>query len=475
MYDWEEFEMKYHLSTVGSIRLPAAGLLLLSSALLTGCITHARSQKTAQNQTARSTDARAASVALTGKNALGDWTTDAPGVRRHLSLADLPPQYATPSIDNGPHIVARPKGAWPKVPRGFKVEEYVTGLENPRHITTAPNGDIFIVESEPGRVKVLRDAGNGKPQITEFATGLSKPFGLAFYPNGADPQYVYIANTDSVVRFHYKNGDTKASGPSESIVAALPGGGRLRGGGHWTRDLKFSLDGKQMFVSVGSISNVHERAGMPDERRADILAFTPDGKSERIFASGIRNAVGLAIHPTTGELWMSVNERDGLGDQLVPDYISHVQEGGFYGWPWYYMGGSEDKRATGEHSDLKNSVITPDVLLQSHSASLCLAFYTGNQFPRDYVNDGFAAEHGSWNRSRRTGYKVVRVPLDNGKSNGDYIDFMTGFVTREGNVWGRPVGVTVAHDGALLVTDDATGTLWRVTYTAGTGKNRVAF
>jgi glucose/arabinose dehydrogenase len=275
---------------------------------------------------------------------------------------------------------------------------------------------------------------------------------------------MYVANTDSVVRFAYKNGDVGPSGTPEVMVPNLPGGGRLRGGGHWTRDIKFSRDGKTMFVSVGSVSNVYENPNAPEERRADILAFTPDGKNERIYASGIRNAVGLAIHPRTGDLWCSVNERDGLGDHLPPEYITRVKEGGFYGWPWYYIGPNQDPRHPGAHPELKDKVLVPDVLIQSHSASLCMTFYDGKQFPKEYENEGFAAEHGSWNRARRTGYKVIRVPQKNGVPTGEYEDFMTGFVTPEGHVWGRPVGVTVAKDGALLVSDDGSGTIWRVSY-----------
>ncbi len=401
---------------------------------------------------------------LTGKAAMGDWTTDGPGVRRKVTVADLPKPYATRSVDNGPRQVQRPDGAWPKVPAGFKVEQYITGLYNPREIVTAPNGDLFIAESEPGRVRVLRGRNEkGAPQSNAvFASNLKLPFGIAFYPAGPNPKWVYVANTDSVVRYPYKNGDVQASGTGEVVVAQLPGYGRLRGGGHWTRDIRFRADGKKMYVSVGSLTNDHEDPNAKDDRRADILEFDPDGKNERIYASGIRNAVGLAIHPVTGDLWCSVNERDGLGDDLVPDYISRVKEGGFYGWPWFYMGGNYDPRHVGEHPELKSKVLTPDVLVGSHYASLCMTFYTGKSFPREFKSDGFAAEHGSWNRVRRVGYKVVRVPLKNGVPSGEFEDFMTGFVTPEGNVWGRPVGVTVAKDGALMVTDDASGTVWRI-------------
>ena len=422
----------------------------------------------AANPARADTPARPAAAPVevkTGKDALGDWTTDTPGLRRKLTVGDLPAPFDTKSANNGAKMTKRPDGAWPKVPEGFQVAEFATGLQNPRVIMTAPNGDLFVAESMPGKVKVLRDSDrDGKPETTEvFADKLGRPFGIAFYPPGPEPTHVYVANTDKVVRFPYKNGDLKATGEPEVIVPELPGFAQLRGGGHWTRDVVFSLDGKRMFVSIGSKSNVDDNEA--EKRRADILVFDPDGKNERFYATGIRNPVGLAIQPGTGVLWTSVNERDGLGDHLVPDYITHVEEGGFYGWPWFYIGGNEDPRQQGKHPELKDKVIVPDVLLQSHSASLDLAFYTGDQFPSEYKGDIFAAEHGSWNRERRTGYKVVRVPLTDGKATGVYEDFLTGFVTDSGDVWGRPVGVAVARDGALLVTDDGSGTVWRITST----------
>jgi glucose/arabinose dehydrogenase len=411
-------------------------------------------------------EASSDSPVLTGQDALsGDWSTDGPGVKRLIKVQDLPPPYATPSVDNGPGMVPRPDGALPKAPAGFNVEEYASGFDNPRNIITAPNGDIFVVESEPGRIKVLRDTKNaGKPDVTEvYAEGLKQPFGMAFYPLGPNPRYLYVANTDSVLRFPYQNGDLKARGASTVIVPDIPGGGRLRGGGHWTRDIIFSPDGKKMFVSVGSHSNNSDDA--QEVRRADILQFNPDGTGERIYASGIRNAVGITINPKTGQLWASVNERDTLGDNLVPDYITHVQEGGFYGWPWYYLGSHQDPYHKGAHPELAGHILVPDVLLQSHSASLKMAFYEGAQFPNSYKDGAFAAEHGSWNRARRTGYKVIFVPMQNGQATGVYEDFLTGFVTSDGKVWGRPVGVTVAKDGSLLVSDDGSNTLWRVHYT----------
>ena len=402
---------------------------------------------------------------LQGTAAFTDYRHEQPGVVRKIALQDLPAPFATQSVDNGPHLVPKPKDAWPKTLPGFKVTEYATGLDRPREIRRAPNGDLFVAESEANRIKVLRGMdANGKAQTVEvFAGDLKQPFGIAFYPPGPNPQFVYIGNTDSVIRFPYQNGDLKARGPQQVIVPDIPGGGRLRGGGHWTRDLAFTPDGKKMFVSVGSHSNVDDSDTHPEEfHRADILEFNPDGSGIRVYAYGIRNPVGIAINPTTGELWASVNERDGLGDNLVPDYITHVQEGGFYGWPWFYMGGHQDPRLEGKHPELKSKVITPDVLLQPHNASLEMTFYEGKQFPAEYKGDIFAAEHGSWNKSVRTGYEVICVPLKNGHANGEYEDFLTGFVTAGGEVWGRPVGVAVAQDGSLIVTDDGSSTVWRV-------------
>jgi glucose/arabinose dehydrogenase len=402
---------------------------------------------------------------LQGQGALGDFTHDAPGVRRHITLADLPEPYATKSADTGSQVVKRPPGAVLRVPEGFKVEEVVSGLHNPRLIRTAPNGDIFVAESQPGRIRVLRmKDGASQPELNEvFATGLHQPFGIAFYPPGDDPKYIYIGDTDAVVRFPYHNGQTKAEGKFEQI-AELAGGGRLRGGGHWTRDVIFSRDGKKMYASVGSHSNAAEDPKDDNTGRADILEFNPDGSRMQAFATGIRNPVTIAFEPKTGELWASVNERDGIGDDLVPDYITHVERGGFYGWPWWYMGPHQDPRHKEEHPELKDKVIAPDVLLQSHSASLQMTFYTGTQFPQRYRGNIFAAEHGSWNRAHRTGYKIIMVPLENGKSSGIYEDFLIGFLTPDGKVWGRPVGVTVAHDGSLLVSDDGGNRIWRVSY-----------
>jgi glucose/arabinose dehydrogenase len=420
--------------------------------------------------------ALAQSGPLVGAAAFGDWRADKPGVSRLIKPEDLPPPGATPSTANTARVVPRPPAAVPQVPSGFKIELFAEGLSEPREMRVAPNGDIFVAETAAGRIRILRAAdGDSKPSVNEiYASGLKQPFGIAFFPTGNDPRWVYVANTDSVVRFPYKAGDIKAGGKAETVVAELP-----HGGGHSTRDIVFSNDGKRMLVSVGSRSNAAEGMGSPappsggqqalgasggsETDRAGVLMFDPDGKRLSVFATGIRNCVGLAIHPATGDLYCSTNERDGLGDNLVPDYVTRVREGAFYGWPWFYIGSNADPRHIGERPDLKGQVTIPDVLIQAHSASLGLAFYNSRAFPAEYFGDGFAAEHGSWNRSKRTGYKVIRIRLKDGVPTGEYQDFITGFVINDSEVWGRPVGVAVAHDGALLVSEDGNGTIWRIT------------
>jgi glucose/arabinose dehydrogenase len=406
-------------------------------------------------------------LAQNGGGVFYDFSAEAPGKIHKVTVADLPAPRATKSAVNPPEMSPRPADVMPKTLPGFKVNIYATGLDEPRELRAAPNGDIFAAETDKGEIKVFRGVTkDGKAEQTStFATGLHVPFGIAFYPTGANPEWVYIGNTDSVVRFPYRNRDLKARGAAQTIVAEIfPGARHARG--HNTRDVLFSPDGKKMYVSVGSASNVDD----PDDHktefhRANILEYNPDGSGLRVFASGLRNPVGLSLNPKTGEIWTAVNERDELGDNLVPDYTTHVQDGGFYGWPWYYMGGHQDPRLKDSHPDLKARMITPDVPLQPHSAPLSFAFYTGDQFPAEYRGDLFLALHGSWNRQPRTGYELVRVPLhQQGKASGEYEDFLTGFVTPEGNVWGRPVGVAVAKDGSLLVSDDGSGTIWRISY-----------
>jgi len=403
----------------------------------------------------------AAQSVLTGQAAFIDYRSMKAGTFRKITVADLPQPFATESARNNARLVPRPADAWPQAPVGFKVDLYAAGLEGPRQIRRAPNGDFFVAETRAGQIRVLRGRGaDGKAEQTSvFASGLRQPFGIAFLPLGANPQWVYIGNTNSVVRFPYHSGDVKATGPAEVLVPELPTGG------HSTRDVVFSQDGKRMFVAVGSQSNVDDPDVNKGEfHRANILEYTPEGKFVDVYASGIRNPVGLGINPKTGELWCSTNERDALGDNLVPDYVTHVQQGGFYGWPWYYMGDHQDPRHDGKHPELKGKVLVPDVLLSPHNASLGLTFYEGRQFPQEYSGDLFAAEHGSWNRANRTGYEVIRVPLKDGRATGEFEDFLTGFVTADGQVWGRPVGVVVAQDGSLLVTDDGSHSIWRISY-----------
>jgi glucose/arabinose dehydrogenase len=395
-----------------------------------------------------------------------DYRDDRPGAVHKITLQDLPKPYDTKSVNNDAKLIPRPDGALPMAPDGYTVTLYKGGLENPRLIRTAANGDLFIAESRAGKITVLRGAGSAAETTEVFASGLARPFGIAFYPAGPKPQYVYVGNTNAVVRYPYQVGDLKARGPQEIVVPDLPSGGQLRGGGHWTRDVVFSRDGQTMYVSVGSLTNVDDPDTNPAEKdRATILSFTPDGKDRAVHVSGIRNAVGLAVDPGTGQLWASVNERDGLGDDLVPDYITRVNKGDFFGWPWFYMGGHQDPRHPGKHPELKDKVKTPDVIVQPHSASLQIEFYTGKSFPAAHRDSIFAAFHGSWNRQLRTGYKVIRVPVTGGRAaGGGYEDFVTGFVTPEGQVWGRPVGVAVAADGAVYVSDDGSNSIWKVSY-----------
>jgi glucose/arabinose dehydrogenase len=424
-----------------------------------------------------------ADAPLTGAAAYGDWHADAPGVVRHITPDAMPPPNATLSAHRFPSVVTRPAGAMLHVPPGFEVEPFASGLERPRLLRVAPNGDVFVAESDAGRLRILRTPSEAspRPQSYVFAEGLSYPFGIAFWPPGPDPRFVYVAGTDRVVRFPYRAGDTQARGRPEVVVPHLPVGG------HATRDLVFSPDGRTMFVSVGSADNIatdlppHDPAsarawdaahGMgaawgSEQDRAAVLAFNPDGGNRRIVAAGLRNCTAEAIQPAGGALWCVVNERDGLGDDLPPDYATSVQQGAFYGWPWYYIGDHEDPRLKGLRPDLAGHVTVPDVLIQPHSAPLGIVFYQADQFPKEYRGDAFVTLRGSWNRARRTGYKVVRMHFANGRPTGEYEDFLIGFVASDQAVWARPVGVAVARDGSLLVSEDGNGTIWRIAYRGG--------
>ncbi len=416
------------------------------------------------------------------------WQNDAPGVVHRIDPASLPQPFATGSVGNHPQVVARPEGARLSVPAGFEVKLIASGLVTPRVMRTAPNGDIFISETSENRIRVIRlapDSGSVIENRIFTRVEGRVPFGIAFHPTDGEPRWIYIAQTNSVTRFPYRNGDLAARGPAEVVLPRLT----ESRGGHGTRNIAFSPDGQQMFVSVGSGSNVAETmtkktaeeiraweaahgpgAAWDNETgRACILACNPNGENLRVFATGLRNAVGIAVQPATGVLWASVNERDGLGDDLVPDYVTRVREGGFYGWPWYYIGDHEEPRLAGARPDLAGQAIVPDVLLQAHSASLQLVFYPANAtgpaaFPAGYRGDIFVALHGSWNRA---GGKIIRAPLRDGLPGGEYEDFLTGFVIDDRHVWGRPAGIDVTRDGSLLMTDDANGTLWRIT---GPGK-----
>ncbi|MDB6169068.1 MAG: sorbosone dehydrogenase [Verrucomicrobia bacterium] len=442
---------------------------------------------------AETTTPQAAAVSTTANDA-GAWRNARPGVKHHIQISDLPPPYSTGSAGNNPQVVHPPADAQLSVPAGFTVRRFAEHLSNPRVLRMAPNGDIFIAETAANRIRVIRAAdGAETPSENQlYAEGLDRPFGIAFYPSGENPEWIYVGNNNSVVRFPYRSGDLKARGAPQVIVPRLTAAGT---GGHSTRDVAFSRDGRRLFISVGSASNVAEGIATksPEEireweaehgrgacwdfetNRADILVTDPEGRAGlRTFATGIRNGVGLAVNPLTGDLWTSTNERDGLGDNLVPDYITRVKEGGYYGWPWYYLGQHEDPRLAGHRPDLAGVAIVPDVLVQAHSAALEMTFYPAAAsgpaaFPAEYRGDIFAALHGSWNRATRTGYKIVRVHLERGVPDGSYEDFLTGFVVDAESVWGRPVGVAVAHDGALLMTDDGNNVLWRVAYV---GANR---
>jgi len=416
-----------------------------------------------------------------------DWKKDVPGRVHRVNVSTLPAPFDSPSASNFPKLVERPANAQLHVPQGFKVAVFASDLAGPRAMRLAPNGDIFLTETRSGVVKVLRPSADGTTaaSVTTFAQGLDLPFGIAFYP-AQSPRWLYVAETNRVVRYPYAAGDRKATGLPEIVVSELS---RVGTGGHFTRDIAFSADGKRMFVSVGSASNVAEEMpkktpaeikaweaqyGLgatwgPEEKRADVLVYEV-GSSEpaRIFATGIRNCVGLTIQPATGDLWCTTNERDMLGDDLVPDYSTRVMAGHYYGWPWYYMGKYEDPRLKGDRPDLAGKATVPDVPYQAHSAALNLVFYTATSgksaFPKEYVGDGFAVMHGSWNRAFRTGHKVVRVRMKNNLPTGEYDDFLVGFIADDGNAWARPVGAIVASDGSLLISEDGNNTIYRVSY-----------
>jgi glucose/arabinose dehydrogenase/cytochrome c2 len=417
--------------------------------------------------------------------ASANWRLDRPGTVHHIGAASLAPPFATSSARNDTSVVSKPAQAKLSVPPGFSVDTFATGLTGPRKMLQAPNGDIFLTEMSGGRVTVLHPAADGSRASAAdvFAADLNQPFGIAFYPSVEHPQWLYVAEINRVVRFAFQVGDVHARGAAQVVVPQLPPGG------HATRDIAFSADGTRLFVSVGSGSNVAERMSKktPEQvkaweaehglgaawdgevNRAAVLEFdTASPGAPRNFATGIRNCVSLTVQPANGALWCTTNERDGRGDDLVPDYSTRIRRGSFFGWPWYYIGSNEDPSFGGQRPDLKGKVSVPDVLYQAHSASLSMTFYTSNSgrsaFPADYVGDAIVGFHGSWNRSLRTGYKLVRVHMKNGEPVGDYEDFLTGFIVDDASVWGRPVATLQLADGSLLMSEDGNNVIYRISY-----------
>ena len=415
-----------------------------------------------------------------------NWRLDAPGKTHKIAANSLPAPFATTSSRNNSSVVAKPATAALSLPPDFHIDVFAEGLSGPRKMLVAPNGDILVTEMRGGRVTVLHPSSSGTRVAGSdvLLQGLRQPFGLAFYPNAQNPQWLYVAETNRVTRYAYQVGDVKPRGAAQIVVAELPSGV-----GHSTRDIAFSPDGKRLFVSVGSGSNVAETMSKKtpadiksweaahglgaawdvETNRAGVLEFdaaAPAAPSN--YANGIRNCVSLTVQPANGALWCTTNERDALGDDLVPDYSTRVARGSFYGWPWYYIGSNEDPRLKGDRPDLNGKVSVPDVLYQSHSAALSMTFYTATQgksaFPAAFVGDAIVGFHGSWNRSLRTGYKLVRVHMKNGEPTGEYEDFLTGFVVDDAHVWGRPVATVELPDGSLLMSEDGNNVIFRISY-----------
>ncbi|HUJ45565.1 MAG TPA: PQQ-dependent sugar dehydrogenase [Rhizomicrobium sp.] len=379
------------------------------------------------------------------------YAADTPGTHHEINAKDLPKPYATPAVDNSSETVARPEGVTPEVPKGFAISAYATGLGDPRWMALAPNGDVFLADPRSGNILLLRGATKAEQTYT-FAQGFERPHGLAFH-NGA----LYVGDMNAVWKLPYKDGATQA-GVRERVTHQDFGGKD----GHSTRDIAFGPDGT-LYLAIGSAGNVEDT---DPPTRASVQKVGADGMLST-FASGTRNPVGIAFRPGTNELWVSVNERDGLGDDLPPDYATHLEPGGFYGWPYAYIGQHPDPTFGAKRPDVVAKTKTPDVLFQAHSAPLGLVFYEGSQFPVDYKGDAFVSLHGSWNSGHPHGYKVVRIHFVNGKPAGGYDDFVTGFwdgKTSPAKVFGRPAGLLVAKDGSLLIADDAGKTVWRVSY-----------
>jgi glucose/arabinose dehydrogenase len=378
----------------------------------------------------------------------------------------LPEPYATPSTKKNSKVIGWPEGKTPVAPEGFTVTKYADKLNSPRWFCLTPNGDVLVSESQTNKKKSANDIilfrdtdGDGLPDLKKtFMKDLNQPLGMLVWK-----EWFYVGNTDGIYRYPYKTGQEEISAKGEKILDLTPDGYN----NHWTRNIIANAEGTKFYVSTGSGSNNAEHGMESEYRRACILEINPDGSGERVFAGGLRNPIGTAFEPTTKKLWCVVNERDGLGDDLVPDFFTHVEDGGFYGWPYAYFGPNEDPRLKGQRPDLVAKTIKPDISMGAHSSCLGLAFYTMKQFPKRYLGGAFIGQHGSWNRSAFAGYKVSFVPFDKGKPSGPPEAFLTGFIANEetNEVYGRPVGVFVLPDGSMLVADDAANSIWRVTYT----------
>jgi glucose/arabinose dehydrogenase len=389
----------------------------------------------------------AAAIAVAGAAALAAWQVQ-------QTEAKLPPPFATPSSTNRPVVVARPEGAQLQVPKGFQIDEYASGFNTPRFMLLGPSNEIILSDSSAGSVYVLvdRNHSNKNPERKEILKGLNRPYGLALWKD-----YLYVGEQTSVKRYKY-DPKTMTAGSGQEIMSLTK-----FTGGHWTRSLLFDSKGEKLYVGVGSGSNVDTGE---DPMRAAINRCNPDGTGHEIYASGTRNPIGLHWYPGTDTLWAAVQERDALGDDLVPDYFTHIQQGAFYGWPYAYAGPHEEPRHKGERPDLVKKTIPGDILLQSHVAVLDFTFYTGNQFPKEYQGGAFLAFHGSWNRSKRVGQSVAFVPFANAKPSGPVRDFLTGWMIspESKEVWGRPVAILQLPDGTLLVSDDGGKKIWRIYY-----------
>ena len=379
------------------------------------------------------------------------------GERFEVRVEDLPAPYASESARNSPRRVARPPGATLRVPPGFRATIFAAGLDHARWMTVAANGDVFLAQPNAGRITLLRDAdGGGEAElIVTFARGLDRPHGLAIAGD-----YLYVADARRVWRYRYTPGQTRALGAPLPVTAR---GAFGPGGGHWTRNLAFSRDGSRFYVTIGSASNIR----VEDEPRATVQVFDVDGANQRTLAAGLRNPVGIALQPGTDDVYVVVNERDGMGDGLVPDYLTRLRDGAFYGWPYAYLGANPQPGLGSKRPDLVAATVVPDLLFEAHSAPLGLVFYDGAQFPAEYHGDAFVALHGSWNSAEPRGYMIARVRFENGRPAAHYEAFVTGFwIAGEdrARVFGRPAGLAVAADGSLLIADDVGQVIWRISY-----------